>query len=292
MRRTLIQSICSMIILAGVTTHVSGQTSDDVNDIVQQAMDLARNAQSSASPQTGPVNPFSQTNTTNHSPGEKPAVDISDSEIRINVGGREIVVPRNGSASGNISGATPPINGQTPVPVIDGSGNVTVEHAGNVVSTRAWQEFATGMEAFSHADYSRAVQHLTLCVEANPQDTTPHPFVSLALFAVGEYDRSAEYAYSAAGNSPQWTWDQLRSYYGQNADYPRQYEQLQLVVRQPQSSVSARFLLGWHHLMLGHRDAAATELELVARQLPGDPVISRWLEFARQPVVSPPAPMR
>jgi hypothetical protein len=55
------------------------------------------------------------------------------------------------------------------------------------------------------------------------------------------------------------------------------------------ASASTQFLLGYHHLMLGHRKHAAQVLEHVLTRLPNDPVIQRTLTISQQ---LPPQPQQ
>ncbi len=320
-------SIAAFSICTAGTFAATAQVPDRVQDMVQQARELAKNAHDSATGNPGnPIsaqfqNPFSQQKPAGQAvgiqgsvPGSRPGVDISDSAIHINVGGRNISVPRTGPdavdpAMGNTGrnqiaagqsvhgGVT--INGQ---PVGRGSswggvgtaspGDVTIDRNGSTISTATWRELAAGMEAFGKADFAAAAGHLEKSVAANPQDPMPHPFFSLALFANGNYDAAAEYAWSAAATSPIWDWNQLRSCYSDPAHYATQYEQLQIAARQANASPATQFLLAWHHLILGHRDAAQTELERVLQQLPNDPIATGLLNLARQPASFPPEPMK
>jgi tetratricopeptide (TPR) repeat protein len=317
--------VAASVILAADSSPLRAQVPDRVNDLVQQARDLAKNAQDSAVANSGTFrNPFARGNTIgangpqvgmqNAVPAARPGVDISESAIEINVGGQRILVPRTGPdavgpgmalITGN-SGANPStdgigvtIDGKLPgagTPVrgmaVDPSGDVTIHRNGSTISTAAYREFAAGSDAFRKADYSAAVEHLEKSVAANPNDPMPHSLYSLALFANGKYDAAAEYAYSAAANSPVWDWEQLRFLYAAPEHYTVQYEQLQLAARLASATPGTHFLLAWHHLMLGHRESAQAELDRVLQHLPNDPVAMRLMNLARQPVVPPPQPMK
>ena len=84
-------------------------------------------------------------------------------------------------------------------------------------------------------------------------------------------------------------WQQLRSYYDRNERYTNQYEALQQAARQPGSDVSTWFLLGYHHLMLGHHEHAAQVFGAVLKRLPEDPVSKHMLAISQQ---APPRPLK
>jgi tetratricopeptide (TPR) repeat protein len=318
--------ICTFTVCVASSLATNAQVPDRVNLLIQQARGLAKSAQDSTDNHSDTVqNPFSRGNAArpgaeiqgssleSRPDGTSAAVGISDSAITIQVGGQNITVPRtgpngvqpNGQSVGHNHLASPlyaqgrvTINGQ-PVGgcllnravAISESTDVTIDRNGKTISSAAYRELAAGLDSFGRADFATAAKHLEKCIAANPNDPLPHPFYSLTLFAIGNYDEAAEYAYSAAATSPVWDWNQLQSYYADPTHYANQYEQLQIASRQATARPGTHFLLAWHHLMLGHRAAAQAELERVLQQMPNDPLVVGLMELARQPISAPPQPM-
>lgn len=283
------------------------QRRDRVNDLVQQALQLAGDESSAASgqalntdPGTGVTlpNPFGPTSATpagagsplglgiNDLPGaERPSVEFRPGGIDIRVGGQALTVP--------VDPTYPPSSYSLTYPPKESHAwGVMASPATPMAQARYWETFAAGVAAFRSGDYPSARQHFETCHQHQPNDSILPPFLSLSQFAETDYAKAAEFAYAAASAGKQWKWADVTSLYGQTDDYAAQYVRLQQAARQADADTSTHFLLGWHHLMLGHRAEAVAELEIVARQLPTDPVIQACLREARQPVPTPPAPLQ
>lgn len=263
---------------------VSGaQDLDRINDIVNQARGLAQTARSGAAAsqtntqQSGFNNPFSRS-AANATATNRPAVDVGENQIRVNAGGQQFVIPRlNGTPGSGVTTA-----GGAGLP----NGIANVDRAMNLVA--GYRNYADAVQLFRNADFNRAAAQMNDLDQAQVQQRMLDPFHSLCLFATGEYIRSAELAYSAASQMPVWGWEQLKGHYENPEFYAQQYERLQLAANDPNADVSVRFLLGYHHLMLGHRNHAGRQFEWVLSKLPNDPVTQRLLNIANQ---GPPSPI-
>ena len=263
------------------------QDLDRINDIVNQARGLAQSAREGAvdsQPDAQPAsfnNPFSRGATSSDvnvrgATGNDVAVD--EDQIRVNAGGRQFVFPRiKGSPNPNITNSGRP--GLA-------NGNPAVDRAMNMVG--GYRSFADAVRLFRGSDFSGAKAQMNDPSMAKLQQPLLDPFHSLCLFATEDYIRSAEFAYSAASQSQLWGWEQLKGYYGDSEIYARQYQRLQSAANAPNVDVSVSFLLGYHHLMLGHRDHAGRQFELVLQKLPNDPVTQHLLTIANQ---GPPSPL-
>ncbi len=250
------------------------------DDLVRQALELA--AQASSSPNATPraPNPFQSNRNTGTTTGlqpphplgpntGRPAIGVTDSAFRIQVNGHDILVPRVSETVHN-----------------------RVTNTETLSPTAGYIEFARGIQALSQSNYPAAIIHLENYVQANPQDPMAHPYLSLAFFAQGNYDRAAEYAYSTAATNEPWNWTQLQALYSDVNHYAAQYEQLQMAARRQDATSSTKFLVGWHHIMLGHRAAAAAEFQIVLNEIPNDPVVGKLLALANQPAILPPEPLK
>jgi tetratricopeptide (TPR) repeat protein len=281
------------------------QDLDRINEIVNQARGLANLAGSEKSNQkenapqngNGPstdqhplANPFARgaDSKTAGQPTNQPSVGIGSDGIQIDAGGRKFTIPRvGGSWEGNDIDphmAAPAGNAAANYgSLLDRTGNATaaLETANN------YRVFAAATQLFRNADFSAALDTIE---QVKPTDNTGpiEQFHALCRFANGDYAKSAELAYSALAKTPIYSWEQLRSYYGDPKSYAQQYQQLQGEVANHPSDPTMRFLLGYHHLMLGHRQHAAREFEFVLTQLPNDPITKNLLSISQQ---LPPSPM-
>lgn len=264
------------------------QDLDRINDIISQARGLADSARSAQSPSpaqtttsspAGLANPFSNRSQSPANSGVSvgsvtgPGVDVNDQQIRVNAGGQQFVIPRVGNPS------SPAVPGLA-------NGRTTVDDALRRVA--GYQTYANAVQLFRAAEFQRAAVQMQGVAIENQDPRVLHPFHSLCLFANGQYIRSAELAYSAASLAPVWGWEQLKGYYSNPNDYAQQYQALQTAAQSHNADVSVRFLLGYHHLMLGHRGHAIQQFELVLKQLPNDPVTKHLMAIANQ---GPPEPM-
>jgi len=245
-------------------------------------------------------------------------VGVDKDKIRVNAGGRQFNIPRvsgyaspkqgsierdplaNGKAdNGNgINGINPHAlgaqtllyypPGYTPLRV--GVFDREPSAATRAVSMAAgFQSYADAVRSFRSADFAKAAAQIQQAESTSTEKHVLYPFHSLCRFAVGDFEGAAEKAYVASARSRIWSWEQLRGYYGNPDAYAQQYSKLQNAAKQPSAAASLRFLLGYHHLMLGHRQDASEEFERVLKQLPNDPVTMNLLTIARQ---APPIPAR
>lgn len=258
-----------------------GRTGNLVNQALQIA-DAAR-ANSYGVPVQAPIqqgwsNPFATTPATSTVVGPAPSgtgVEISGGNIRVNAGGIQLDVPR--TVSGPAAGA-----------FITGGHNIGISGTNALQSVQHWRNFADAVNSFHSGNFNQATS-LMGQVNTSPQ-TIPsfNHFHSLCTFAEGNYDRSAELAYAGlAQNQPVFSWDQLRGYYKDPAVYTQHYQALQTSAAAADAPTSTQFLLGYHHLMLGHRQHANQVLEQVLTQMPNDPVIRQTLTITQQ---GPPQP--
>ncbi len=245
-------------------------------------------------------------------------VGVDKDNIRVNAGGRQFNIPRvSGNATRNQRGigrdslATGKvdngngINGMNPhalgaqtllyyppgyaplrVGVIDRQPTTAT---GAVSMAAGFQSYAEAVRSFRSADFAKAAAQIQQAESTSTEKHLPDPFHSLCRFAVGDFEGAAEKAYAASARTRIWSWEQLRGYYGNPDAYAQQYSKLQNAAKQPSAAASLRFLLGYHHLMLGHRQDATEEFERVLKQLPNDPVTMNLLTIARQ---APPMPTR
>lgn len=276
------------------------QDLDRINNLVNQARSLADGARSNPSSlqlgigvqsQNQPKNPFATTAGdlgVDVQSENGPAVKVDSAKIGIGVGGHQFEIPRTGRTIASSLHIPAPsgvrINGNAGNTYVGGPvGNID-----RAISTASnYRVFGDAVRAFRAADFDSALS-LIRQVKTSVKSPVFDQFQSLCFFASGNYLKSAEFAYAASSQSQILNWDQLRGYYGNPDLYAQQYQLLQQNVAEHDANPSLRFLLGYHHLMLGHRQQASQEFEFVLSKLPGDPVVTQLLEASKQ---LPPTPM-
>ena len=287
-------SICCFLLLLFVKPNlalaVPFQDLDRVNQIVDQARNMAAAARHINSTPASQVadsfhNPFAN-NLQKIGPAgieettasRVPAVDIDESNIRINTGGNQFVIPRINAGA--------PIAGPTTAALP--SLRMGVDLNAQLANVEAYRRYSDALSSFRDSNFQGAAKEVDTILLPAQQAHAISPFRSLCFFATGHYKKSAAYAYTAAAKTQVWSWQQLRNYYGDANAYSQQYQALQELAQQKANSdASILFLTGYHHLMLGHREHAAREFSRVLQLLPNDPVTSSLLKIARQ---SPPMP--
>lgn len=125
-------------------------------------------------------------------------------------------------------------------------------------------------EAFMRGNFEQALALVDKAVQAMPQNADLHQFRSLVLFAMGKYGEATASAHAALAGGQLWNWETLRGFYPSKDAYEAQYRALQKHTRDNPTDPAPRFLLAYHYLMLGHQEAAATELVAVLQLVPND----------------------
>jgi uncharacterized protein (TIGR03066 family) len=125
-------------------------------------------------------------------------------------------------------------------------------------------------EAFREGNYSLALIQADKAAKAMPKNADVHQFRSLILLAQGRYRESAAAAHASLITGRGWNWETLRSFYPSKEAYTAHLRALETYRNADKKNVDGRFLLGYHYMMLGHSDAAAGELLVVAELQPDD----------------------
>lgn len=175
-------------------------------------------------------------------------------------------------------------NDGPPQPRVGGAtdaGNAAAQ-AGSV--TPGQQAFVTSMNAFKQADYATAASQIGQAAAAYPQDADVLQLQSLVQFARKDYARSAASAKQALSLKQGWNWETLKSFYAKAADYTPQLRELETYSDANPGNASARFLRGYHYLMMGHAQAAKEQIAKAAQLDAGDRVIQAFHAALSKPV--------
>ena len=137
--------------------------------------------------------------------------------------------------------------------------------------------------AFRQGNYQDALNWANQAVQDAPSDLVAHEFRSLALFAMGRYEESAEAIYAVLAVNPGWDWATMSSLYGSTQDYTTQLRALESWIGSHPDSSPGRFLLAYHYMRCEHNDAAATQLAKVLKLTPENEVAADLYAAMRGP---------
>lgn len=136
----------------------------------------------------------------------------------------------------------------------------------------AFQEART---AFYQGEYDKALAQLEITLQTMPNDTVVHEFRGLVLFALKKYPESAAAIYAVLSAGPGWDWTTMSGLYPSVDVYTQQLRELEMFSKSNPSSADGSFLLGYHYLTTGHKDAAAKKFQQTLALLPGDKLLTQ-----------------
>lgn len=141
------------------------------------------------------------------------------------------------------------------------------------------KEFLDGARAaFQQGEWQTAHRLARHAEIEMPHNAEVLQLLSLIHFVQKEYDESARAARKALRHGKAWDWPTLRGQFARPDDYTPHLRALERYVRERPESASARYLLGYHYLMLGHNKAAQRELSAAAELRPDDTDVGKLLE--------------
>ncbi|MDZ4849836.1 MAG: tetratricopeptide repeat protein [Pirellulaceae bacterium] len=151
-------------------------------------------------------------------------------------------------------------------------------------------QFEQARRAFFNGDYSSALGAAYQALERLPSDEALREFVSLVHFAQGNYRESASAIHSVLAVGPGWSWATLSSLYPDVAVYTHQLRAAEAYQQSKPNEAYPQFLLAYHYLTTGHRDAAANQLRRLLAVEPNDRVAAQLLTGLTAETSSPPQP--
>jgi len=144
---------------------------------------------------------------------------------------------------------------------------------------------------FSKGNYQQALNAANEAAALTPNDAVLHEFRALCLFALKDYQQAAAALYAILSIGPGWDWETMGGLYGDVANYTVQVRALEDYLRAHADAADARFVLGYHYLVCGHKSRAATEFEKVVALQPNDQISKQLLQGIAagdaQPAASP-----
>jgi tetratricopeptide (TPR) repeat protein len=165
---------------------------------------------------------------------------------------------------------------------------------------QAEQLLDAARDAFMRGDYATAMTRVNQAVAQKPNDTVPHEFRALVLFANKQYKEAAATVYAVLSVGPGWDWATLCRFYPDVSVYSGQLRALEQYRNEHLKSPEVRFLLAYHYMCCGHSEAAVAELKEVVRLSPKDQLSAQLLAALTQdkpgiapaPIAAPPAPAK
>jgi tetratricopeptide (TPR) repeat protein len=144
-------------------------------------------------------------------------------------------------------------------------------------SSAGMTDFHAARQAFLEGNYTVALASTHKALAQLPNDPIIHEFRALVLFALGKYEDAAAGLHSVLAVGPGWDWTTLSSLYPSVDAYTKQLRALESAVKERPERKDTRFVLAYHYLTMGSKDAAAAQYKELHKQLPGDTVIKELL---------------
>ncbi|HVK09928.1 MAG TPA: tetratricopeptide repeat protein [Gemmataceae bacterium] len=142
--------------------------------------------------------------------------------------------------------------------------------AANDAATEATKLFVAARESFKAGKYADAQDKVDQAIKALPSDATLHEFRSLTLFARQRYKDAAAGLYAVLAAGPGWDWETMKTLYGTEETYTQHLRTLEEFVTANPKAGYGHFLLAYHYLVLGNKDAAVNQFEEVVKVEPAD----------------------
>ncbi len=149
---------------------------------------------------------------------------------------------------------------------------------------QALSSFDQGLAKFKAAQYVAALSDFNATLKDLPGDAVVHEVRALALFAIGDYQAAAAGLNSLLSSAPGMDWTTMSGLYGNPDDYTTQFRKLEQFCKSNTTDASASFVLAYHYLVTGAKDAAINALQIVVKNQPKDVTAKRMLNAMVPPV--------
>ncbi len=167
-------------------------------------------------------------------------------------------------------------------------GAPTVTWQDTPASEQALALFDQGLAQFKAGDYQSSLRNFDAALQQLPNDPVVHEVRALALFALGNYQAAAAALNSFLSSAPGMDWTTMSSLYGSTGDYEAQLRKLEQYCKSNPSDASAFFVLAYHYLAIGSKDAAVNALQVVVKNQPQDYTAKRMLDALAPAQAYPP----
>lgn len=143
--------------------------------------------------------------------------------------------------------------------------------------------FDAARNAFRAGDYRAALIDVDRAISRNPGDAVFHEFRALVLFARRDYRQAAATLHSLLAVGPGWDWTTMSGLYADPEIYSGQLRELEMYSRANPQAADAHFVLGYHYMILGHKDSAVVQLQRVVALQPNDRLADELLRMVKGP---------
>ncbi len=159
------------------------------------------------------------------------------------------------------------------------AGQNTVNGDETATTSNDWGDsfLTSARDAFRNGDYSDALRLANHAAVEMPRSSKAHELMSLALFALKDYRGANIEAHTALSFGPPSDWSTLYGYYNDLPTYTKQLDALVDYIHAHKDAMDALFVLAYQDIMMGHKDAAKTQLEEVVAKIPQDQVAKKLL---------------
>ena len=178
------------------------------------------------------------------------------------------------------------INYEQPISTIARQYTSGDEIASNLSASRSADALERSRDAFRDEDYLTAQTAIDEAISYQPGDSALHEYRALVLFALGKYRDAAGVLHPLLASGPGWDRATMTGLYGDENIYLAQLAKLEKYVAATPDQPAPRFLLGYHYLVGGDLDRAASEFEEVSRLRPDDSISRQLRDLARSSVKS------
>jgi tetratricopeptide (TPR) repeat protein len=152
--------------------------------------------------------------------------------------------------------------------------------------------FTEAANAFRKGDYRNAVKYASHAAIESPQNPKAAELMSLASFAMGDYQAAAAAAHAALAFAPPADWGDVYSYNGNVDPYTNQLRALEKYSRDNPLAPDAHFVLAYQYFLTGHPHNAVQQLDTVVKLAPQDKLANDLLKRYQNNSTAnrPPAP--
>jgi len=168
--------------------------------------------------------------------------------------------------------------------------NVAAEAPNPTTASSTEQVFSAARDAFMAGDNQRALDLADQVIKDTPNVPVVHEFRGLCLFALKRFDEAAAVDYAVLSSGPGWNWATLVGLYPDVDTYTNQLRALEASVRSNPNSPSLQFLLAYHYMIQGHKEAAASQFAKVAQLQPNDQLSASFVKALRKVSEQPQQP--
>lgn len=162
----------------------------------------------------------------------------------------------------------------------------------NAAQEKSFSSFDQGLAKFQSGQYVSALTDFNTSLKELPGDPVVHEVRSLTLFAIGDYTKAAAGLNSLLSSAPGMDWTTMSGLYGEPEDYTTQLRKLEQFCKENPNDAAAYFVLAYHCLVTGQKDAAINALKVVVKNQPKDVTAVRMLEAmapSEKPTTASPA---